>query len=96
MQVEAIEMNGHYFIPALDNQGIKKKRIRFDIPDEKLKDVPEEKKSNTYKILEEVNKKTDNKLVKMWLKHLPKDFKYKDTGATDRELWYEAVKDKYE
>ncbi len=42
MQVEAIEMNGHYFIPALDNQGLKKKRIRFDIPDEKLKDDSEE------------------------------------------------------
>ena len=54
------------------------------------------KKSKTYKMLEEASKNTDNKLVKMWLKHLPKDFEYKNSGMTDKEIWYEEVKHKYE
>ena len=39
MQVEAVRMNGHYFIPALDNQGLKKERIKFDIPDKTIKKI---------------------------------------------------------
>jgi hypothetical protein len=52
-------------------------------------------KSDTYKMLEQIYEKTKDEFLKMQLEHLPKNFEYKEKKS-DKELLFEALKEKYE
>ena len=105
MQLEAVKMNGHYFIPYLDKVELKSNKITVNINDELIQSAQKttstkktiKTKSETYRKLEKL--KTELKgdsLIESILDGMPIDYEYKDPGKTDRELWYDAVKEKYE
>ncbi len=57
----------------------------------------EVKKSETYKHLENLDKELGGStLLKAIMKGMPLDYTYKKTDKTDREIWYEEVREKYE
>ena len=63
MQLEAVKMNGHYFVPYFDKLGINKERIKFIIPDKNLKDITKEIKIDSKSIEIEL---TDEYIEKNW------------------------------
>jgi len=74
--------------------------FEIEVSDEMLKKTNKSDqltKSKTYKMLEELNKKLGgDEFIELKLKNIPINYEYQDTGKSDRDLWYEAVKDKYE
>ena len=72
-----------------------KDHLTIEIDEELLKKVRE--KSKTYKHLEEINKDLGGSvLLNAILKEIPINYTYKETDKTDKELWYEEVREKYE
>ncbi|MCD4818176.1 MAG: hypothetical protein K8S23_05760 [Candidatus Cloacimonetes bacterium] len=97
MKVEAILKNGHYIIPYLEKINFNKDHLTIEIDERIFENKIEVKKSETYKQLEKLNKELGgNKLIEAIMKGMPFDYIYKKPEKTDREIWYEAVKEKYE
>lgn len=96
MKIEAVKQNGHFVIPYLDNLDLSLDKIDIIIDDAILENKKNDK-SETYKKLEKLNTQLGgNEFLQLKLKNTPKDYEYKHSDKNDREIWFEAVKNKYE
>ncbi len=95
MKTQVIKKDGHYYIPYLE-------QIEFDIEefsieiDDNLLNKKTPQKNSGHELTEMKKVLGSSKLLEMILDNVPKDFKYKCSGKTDQELWYEERKNKYE
>ena len=101
MKVVAIKKEGHYIIPYFEKIHLKRKRVELEFDekvlwDEKGKEKNVEK-SETYKQLEKLNKDLGgDELIESIMKGMPLDYKYTPSGKSDKEIWYEERREKYE
>ena len=100
MLLEVVKKDNCFIIPELEKMSIDKDRFQLEISDDSFESatgIKITKKSKTYQMLERLSEKLDDdEFVKLKLRHTPMNYEYKDNGNTDDELWYEAVKEKYE
>lgn len=95
MKVEAVLKNGQYVIPFLEKIKLKKPIIFIEIDDKLFSESI--KKSDEYKKFEKLSGELeDNELLKLIMDGMPKNYHYKETDLTDREIWLEETRSKYE
>ena len=96
MLAEVKKINGHYMIPGLDKLSLKKDIFFLEIPDYLIK-KEEMEKSKAYKNFEELKiELKGDPLIDILFKHMPLDYKEEVNEETDRDIWYEAIREKYE
>jgi len=97
MQLEAIRKGNQFIIPELTELNLDVDKIMITISDETINKSKKIIKSTTYKSLEQLNKDLGgDEFLELKLKNMPKNFKHKEYSKTDKEIWYEARRDKYE
>lgn len=95
MIVEAVKQNGHFIIPYFDELNLGVDRVDVYIDDNVIQGL--NNKSDTYKNIEKLNDELGgDEFLELKLKNMPKNFKYQDSGKTDKEIWYEERRAKYE
>jgi len=97
MKLEAIRSGNQFIIPALIELNLDVDKIMITISDDIINKSKKINKSTTYKSLEQLNKDLGgNEFLELKLKNMPKDFRYKECAKTDKEIWLEERRDKYE
>ncbi len=96
MKTRAIKKDGHYYIPYLEGLDLNTDEVTIEIDDNIFKQTVT-KKSQIKQELENMNKEMGgNKLIESILYGMPDDFTYIPSDKSDKELWYEERKHKYE
>jgi len=97
MELEAIRSGSQFIIPELTELNLDIDKIMITISDEIINNSKKINKSTTYKSLEKLNKDLGgDEFLELKLKNMAKNFKYKESGKTDKETWYAERRDKYE
>jgi lipoate-protein ligase A len=89
MRAEVRKINGHFMIPVLDSFNLDIDRFEIDLP-EKIFNSD----SNFYEKLNRDFKKEE--LLELITKGMPKNYHYIESEKSDKEIWYEEAKEKYE
>ena len=101
MKVEAVKKGNHYIIPYFDKINLKQEKIELEF-DEKIiqnqnKKREPVKKGTTYKKYSQLSAELNgDELIDMIISDMPEDYKYSATAKTEKEIWYEEIKKKYE
>ncbi len=96
MRLEAIRKNNHFMLPQLDKLNLKTDKVVVYIEDSALDDIKEQEKK-TYETLDKLSASLGgDELIKAIMLGMPEDYKYESVNKTDKEIWYEGRKAKYE
>lgn len=96
MIIKAIKVQGGYLIPELPSTGNLGKYIYLDVRIIHKDSKHDDRTSETVNVLTQANRQLGgNKMLKLKLKHLPRNYEYHEIESDD-EILYQCLKEKYE